>query len=117
MPACTTGSKTVSLPFSQYSQLQQAGGSVQITPNYSDPVCGQNNIIVVKTSAGKYAALSSSCTHACCIVSFNGSSLHCPCHGASFDVTSGQCTNGRAGQALQVLPVCNDTNGVYVTLP
>jgi nitrite reductase/ring-hydroxylating ferredoxin subunit len=117
MPACTTGSNTVSLPFSQYPQLQTSGGSVQITPgNYSDPVCGQNNIIVVQTSSGKYAALSSSCTHACCTVSFNGSDLHCPCHGASFDVTTGQCTNGRAGQSLQVLQTCVDSNGVYVTL-
>jgi nitrite reductase/ring-hydroxylating ferredoxin subunit len=116
MPACTTGSNVQALPFSQYSQLQNAGGSVQITPNsYSDPVCGQNNIIVVN-SGGKYYALSSSCTHACCTVSFNGSSLHCPCHGASFDVTTGQCTNGRAGQSLQMLTVCSDSTGVYVTI-
>lgn len=89
---------------------------MQIQPSgYSDPVCGQNNVIVVNSS-GKYIALSSSCTHACCTVSFNGSSLHCPCHGATFDVTTGQCTNGRASQSLQVLQTCADSNGVYVTL-
>jgi nitrite reductase/ring-hydroxylating ferredoxin subunit len=110
------GSNTTALPFSQYSQLQQSGGSVQITPSgYTDPVCGQNNIIVVNMS-GKYYALSSSCTHACCTVSFNGSSLHCPCHGASFDVTTGQCTNGRASQPLPLLQTCSDADGVYVTL-
>jgi nitrite reductase/ring-hydroxylating ferredoxin subunit len=116
MPACTTGGNTVSLSFSQYPALKNSGGSAQIQPSgYSDPVCGQNNIIVVHTSAGTYAALSSACTHACCVVSFNGTSLHCPCHGATFDVTTGKCTNGRAGQSLQVLQTCADANGVYVT--
>jgi hypothetical protein len=51
MPACTTGGNTVSLPFSQYPQLQQSGGSAQIQPSsYSDPVCQQNDIIVAQTS-------------------------------------------------------------------
>jgi len=117
LPACTAGSSTLPLPFSQYPQLREPGGSVLIySSSYSDPACGMSGVIVVRTSAGEYSALSSSCTHACCTVCFDGKELHCPCHGANFDVTTGQCTNGRASEALQVLQTCFDSAGVYVTL-
>lgn len=94
----------------------QAGGTASVTASgYSDPVCGQNNIIVIATGPGQYVALSSSCTHACCTVSWTGSELHCPCHGTTFN-TAGQCTNGRTSQPLQSLQTCADATGVYVTL-
>jgi Rieske Fe-S protein len=102
------------LPFSKYPQLQQSGGSVTLNANnYSDPTCGQSNIIVFE-NGGSYTALSTSCTHACCTVSFTGSGFSCPCHGAKFDLT-GKCTNGRAGRPLASLTVCADSTGVYVT--
>jgi len=102
------------LDFSQYSQLMSAGGSVAVQgPGYSDPTCGQPDIVVVN-QGGSYVALSAACTHACCTVSYTGSSLHCPCHGASFDLT-GNCTNGRAGAPLAKLTVCADSTGVTVS--
>jgi nitrite reductase/ring-hydroxylating ferredoxin subunit len=105
----------LSLPFSQYAQLMSPGGSVVAQANgYADPTCGENFIVVICQSAGKYVALSAACTHACCAVSYTGSDLRCPCHGATFDLT-GQCTNGRAGAPLATLSVCSDANGVYVS--
>jgi Rieske Fe-S protein len=105
----------LSLLFSKYPSLMNVGGSAQVTGNYSDPICGQNNIIVICTAAGQYAALASSCTHACCTVQVQGSKLYCPCHGAEFSFT-GQVTRGPASQSLPSLKTCADANGVYVTL-
>jgi Rieske Fe-S protein len=102
--------------FSKYPNLNKSGGSASLKASgYSDPTCGQNGVIVVYQGPGEFLALSSSCTHACCAVSFNGSSLHCPCHGATFNL-SGKCTNGVTSRALQTLPTCADANGVYVTV-
>jgi cytochrome b6-f complex iron-sulfur subunit len=80
---------------------------------YSDPICQQSNIIVFN-NGGTYSALSTSCTHQCCIVSLSGSELKCPCHGATFDLT-GKPTNSVAKKPLASLPVCSDACGVYVT--
>jgi cytochrome b6-f complex iron-sulfur subunit len=98
------------------ASLKNSGGSVATTASgYSDPACGQNNIIVVN-NGGTYVALSASCPHACCTVDFTGSDFHCPCHGATFDLT-GKSTSSRTNQPLQNLTVCSDANGVYITLP
>jgi thiosulfate dehydrogenase (quinone) large subunit len=109
----TTG--VLALTFSQYPQLMNVGGSVTLNASgYSDPNCGQNQIIVFQPSAGKYTALSTSCTHSCCPVSFTGSGFKCPCHGAEFDL-EGKVTRGPANSPLPSLTVCADTCGVYVT--
>jgi cytochrome b6-f complex iron-sulfur subunit len=92
-----------------------SGGSVPFQGSgYSDPSCGQPDIIVVCQGPGQYVAFSASCSHACCTVSFTGSSFHCPCHSASFNMT-GQCTNGRAPSPLANLMVCADSAGVTVS--
>ncbi len=94
----------------------KVGGSVSLKASgYSDPTCGQSEIIVMQTSAGKYAALSASCTHACCTVQVQGSELYCPCHGATFDFT-GKHTSGPGSGNLASLQVCADSCGVTVTL-
>ena len=116
---CTTGSKTVEFSFAQFPQLQNVGGSATASPSgYSDPSCGQPDIIVVQVSAGKYAALSSSCSHSCCTVSWlkSRNEFQCPCHGATFSPT-GQVTGGPAPTGLQKLSVCADACGVTVTIP
>jgi Rieske Fe-S protein len=105
----------LALTFSQYPQLQSVGGSVSLNATgYSDPKCGQDAIIVIYAAAGKYVALSTSCTHACCPVAFTGSGFQCPCHGAEFDI-DGNVTKGPASEPLPSLPVCADSCGVYVT--
>ena len=94
----------------------QVGGSAQAAPSgYSDPNCQQPNIIVICTAAGQYSALSSSCTHACCLVTVRNGQLHCPCHGATFDFT-GKSTSFVTSQPLPSLKTCSDANGVYVTI-
>jgi nitrite reductase/ring-hydroxylating ferredoxin subunit len=82
---------------------------------YSDPNCGQAQIIVIQHTAGQYSALSTSCTHACCPVTLSGSSLRCPCHGAVFDLT-GKHVSGPGSGDLATLQVCADSCGVTVTI-
>jgi nitrite reductase/ring-hydroxylating ferredoxin subunit len=116
LPACPTSGTVLTLTFAAYPRLKNVGDGVSVqATGYSDPNCKQDNIIVVQKSAGVFIALSQSCPHACCLVSFSGTGFNCPCHGASFDL-SGACTNGRAPASLATLEVCADDDGVYVTL-
>jgi nitrite reductase/ring-hydroxylating ferredoxin subunit len=113
--ACSTNG-ILTLSFSQYPALMNVGGSVTLAASgYRDPHCGSSNIIVIQQSAGKYVALSTACTHACCPVSFTGSGFSCPCHGATFDM-AGKPTNLIASSPLPSLPVCSDSCGVHVTI-
>jgi cytochrome b6-f complex iron-sulfur subunit len=106
----------LTVTFAEYPQLMTEGGSAYVNATgYSDPNCGQSEIIVFQTSPGTYAALSASCTHQCCIVSFTGTGFQCSCHGSTFDL-SGNRTGGPAQKPLPSLPVCSDACAVYVTL-
>ncbi len=114
-PGCATGTNVFALAFAQYPTLKNVGGSVNVTATgYADPTCRQGNIFVFQKSPGTYVALSSSCTHACCILAYTGGKLLCPCDGATFDLT-GATTSGRTSVNLAVLAVCSDANGVYVS--
>jgi Rieske Fe-S protein len=116
--SCSASGNILTLGFSQYPALMNVGGSAILIANgYSDPICGRSEIIVIQESAGKYVALSTACTHACCAVSFVsvGSGFRCPCHGATFDIT-GKPTNRITSTPLPSLPVCSDPCGVHVTI-
>jgi cytochrome b6-f complex iron-sulfur subunit len=58
-------------------------------------------VIVAKTSAGEYIAVSAACTHQGVNVQFQSASnrFHCPGHGANFD-TNGTVQNGPANSPL-----------------
>ena len=58
-------------------------------------------VIVAKTNAGEFIAVSSACTHEGVTVQFQSSSnrFHCPSHGANFS-TNGSVQNGPANTPL-----------------
>jgi len=58
-------------------------------------------VIVAKTSAGEYIAVSAACTHQGVNVQFQSSNnrFHCPGHGANFS-TTGAVQNGPANSPL-----------------
>lgn len=58
-------------------------------------------VIVAKTSAGEYIAVSAACTHQGTNVQFQSSNnrFHCPAHGANFN-TTGSVQNGPANSPL-----------------
>jgi thiosulfate dehydrogenase (quinone) large subunit len=55
---------------------------------------------VVQPSAGQYEAFTAVCTHAGCTVGFDGQEFACPCHGATYSMTTGQVTGGPAPAPL-----------------
>jgi len=67
--------------------------------------------VIVINSAGTYLALSVTCTHSGCNVSYNASAgnLPCPCHGSVFS-TAGAVLNGPATSPLSVYSVTKSGN-------
>ncbi len=61
-----------------------------------------NGIIVAQTLAGKYIAVSQSCTHEGITVTYDstGDRFYCPAHGSVFS-DSGAVVNGPAGSSLR----------------
>jgi Rieske Fe-S protein len=118
VPTCAAaGASTLTFLFSDYPQLQTAGGSaVGRAAGYADPACGMDVVIVALVSPGSYVAFSAACTHQCCTVGYDKavSEFVCPCHGSTYDKT-GRVTGGPAPSDLTPLQVCVDACGVHVT--
>ncbi len=74
--------------------------------------------ILIHQRDGSVKAFSTICTHDGCAVDFVASSqiLSCPCHGATFDITTGNATRGPARRPLASYNVQVDGSGniVYV---
>ncbi|MFD7643217.1 ubiquinol-cytochrome c reductase iron-sulfur subunit [Kitasatospora sp. NPDC059795] len=72
------------------------GGSATV----KDPASG-DAVYIVQPSAGKYAGLSSVCTHSGCAVNPpKDGRLYCPCHGSTFDAATGAVITGPAVKPL-----------------
>lgn len=82
---------TLDLSTPTYAVLNSNGGSVI-----------KDSIIIARTSAGVYVALSSICTHQGSTIGFESGSnrFHCPNHGSNFTV-DGAVINGPATTALK----------------
>ncbi len=74
-------------------------------------------VFLVKTGASEVTALSSTCTHLGCRVSWNADdqTLKCPCHGGVFD-RSGAVKSGPPPKPLDTLPTRVDGEQVLVEL-
>jgi Rieske Fe-S protein len=74
-------------------------------------------VFLVKTGASQVTALSSTCTHLGCRVSWDPATqaLKCPCHGGVFDRT-GAVTAGPPPAPLPTLETRVDGNQVFVQL-
>ena len=56
----------------------------------------------------RYFAFDDTCTHQGCSLatgSLNGSNVTCPCHGSTFDVTTGEVVNGPATKPVDVYAI------------
>jgi cytochrome b6-f complex iron-sulfur subunit len=62
---------------------------------------GGNNLLVARTAADTFSALTSTCTHqACTINGYSAPVFQCPCHGSQFS-TTGEVVRGPAGAPLR----------------
>jgi len=86
----TGGNSTIDLTSSSFASLKTVGGYA-----YS------GNVIIIRSSATNYIALSKICTHQGCTVGYDSSvkKLVCPCHGAMYS-TSGTVLQGPANNSL-----------------
>lgn len=107
--ALTNGAAVLS--FAQFPDLQTIGGAVVVSVQQSFP------IIVIRTTQTEAVALSATCTHQGCIMSFEASreQIHCPCHNADFDL-SGAIRRGPARVPIPTYPATIGGDGVAVQI-
>ncbi len=76
---------TLDLTSSANAALNSVGGYI----------LNSSGVIVIRTGASTYVALSTICTHQGCTVNYNkaGAQLVCPCHGGVYD-TAGNVVSG-----------------------
>jgi len=96
---------TIDLNDSKYADLNNAGGFVI-----------EGNIIIANVGNDTFIALSKTCTHAGCTVSYSASNNNfpCPCHGSVFS-TSGSVVNGPASSPLKAYNVTKSDNILTVS--
>jgi Rieske Fe-S protein len=106
------------------TQIQTPAGYVFVTSDSSlsgktsayfmHPNYGISLLINV---SGQWKAFSATCTHQPCTVQYSGgSSIHCPCHGASFGTSNGSVLGGPAPRPLPEYGVQIDNSGnLFVT--
>jgi len=78
---------------------------------FSHPSFGPSILVKV---GGTWKAFSSTCTHRPCTVGYNGSSINCPCHGATFNPSTGAVTGGPAPTRLAEYATLVANNNLYV---
>ncbi len=80
---------------------------------FSHPNYGESLLINL---GGEWKAFSATCTHRPCSVSYQGSTIYCPCHGATFSPNNGSVTRGPAPTSLPEFGVQTQGDTVYVSL-
>ncbi|HOU94028.1 MAG TPA: Rieske (2Fe-2S) protein [Polyangiaceae bacterium] len=93
----------------------------KITPaDVARPGQGKNGgyagrgLIVLRGEDGTLRAFDAKCSHAGCNVSFEGSRIHCPCHGGIYDLT-GKNVSGPPPRPLTALRVVEENGELYVS--
>lgn len=72
-------------------------------------------VILVRTSARTYRAVSAVCTHQSCEVRFEHGGIRCPCHGSSFTL-DGKVTRGPAKKPLPIYNVTVEEEMIHIDL-
>ena len=80
---------TLDLTNAQNAALKTVGGSLIA-----------NGVIIVRASSTVFDALSATCTHAGCAVGYRSGIIFCPCHGGTYDPSTGAVTGGPPPSAL-----------------
>ena len=93
----------------------------KITPaEVANPGMGKNGgyasrgLIVFRNSEGELKAFDSKCTHAGCNAQFQGTVIHCNCHGGEYDLT-GKNISGPPPKPLTELKVFVENGALYVS--
>ena len=86
------------------SQLPSGGGVV----------LADDGVVLTRTPAGDVHAFSPVCTHQGCTVDkVSNGTIRCPCHGSTFDASTGAVTGGPAPSPLPTIAVAVRDAAVY----
>jgi Rieske Fe-S protein len=115
-PSSQTGSQSGSASVSQVQApagyvfvASQSSLSGKTSAYFQHPAYGLSLLISL---GGQWKAFSATCTHQPCTVQYGGgSSIVCPCHGASFSTNNGSVLGGPAPKALPEFGVQTDGSG------
>jgi thiosulfate dehydrogenase [quinone] large subunit len=98
------------------SSAVKLGPSSRLPPGqgatYRDPRDGSPDI-VVRHDDGSLSAFSAVCTHAGCTVGYQGGQIVCPCHGGTFDASTGAVVAGPPPSGLGRRKVVESGGSIY----
>ncbi len=105
----TLSGNTVTLTIDSSSPLSPVGGAALVQ-------AGSTQLLVARTAASAFSALTAICTHeACTITGFSDSKYVCPCHGSTFD-TAGRVISGPAASSLRMFTASLSGNVLTINL-
>ena len=86
-------------------------------PGTAKTVSANNKVIAVFNIDGKYYAINDECSHAAGPLSegeVNGTTVTCPLHGASFDVTTGAVLGEPANEGVESFKVLVEGDDIKI---
>ena len=119
--AAAPGARAAS-PGTHHAHRALPRGAVELGPSrrlphsqgatYRDPTDGRPDI-VVRHADGTLSAFSAVCTHAGCTVGYQNGQIVCPCHGGTFDASSGAVVSGPPPSGLARKRVVESGGSIY----
>lgn len=115
---------------SQTSQISQSSQSLQTIPQgylyvgkvsdlggatsayFTHPNYGNSILLLF---SGQWKAFIATCTHEPCTVQYTNSEIYCPCHGGTFDASTGAVTGGPPPSPLTEFAVLVQAGEIYVS--
>ncbi len=105
----TVAGNQVSVEIAAGSALASTGGQALVQ-------AGSNTLLVARTGASTFTALTAICTHeACVITNGEGGAFVCPCHGSRFD-SGGRVLTGPAVTSLRSFATAFSGNSLTITI-
>lgn len=94
-----------------------AAGGVSV-PTADVPVGGgvvQDRVVVTQPTEGEFKAFDATCPHqGCAVAKVESGTITCPCHGSTFDASTGDVTGGPAQKGLTAKEATLDGDTVTV---
>ena len=76
----------------------------------------KQEIVVHRSTETTVVAFTAICTHQGCTVAANSKSFDCPCHGSSYDSSTGEVVNGPAKRSLAAIPVTQKDGALFLAI-
>jgi Rieske Fe-S protein len=110
----SSSTSQIQTPTGYFFVTNVSGLAGKTSAYFKHPTYGNSLLISL---SGQWKAFSATCTHQPCTVQYSsGSSIRCPCHGATFSTSNGSVLGGPAPRALPEYGVQVDGSGnLFVT--